>query len=107
MTTDLKVARDHPATLLESSDAPSKPAEPFSDFEFTEREYNSGVSDAAEFLRNYEYQHGVTFAALDNDVLQSVRNSYARIAQAVTLPQANMEREEFIHAVAELLGLSA
>lgn len=74
MATDLKTAKDHPANILRDNHT----------------EYG-----AAEDLRDYEEANDVTFAALDNQTLQRIREAYEGV----------IDDEALIAAVRDLLGL--
>ena len=89
--TNLHMANDHPSALLS----------------------NTELYSEAALLRTYEDEHDVTFAALDNDTLNAIREVYNR-----ELPVTDeddfilvVEREEFDRLsemealIADLLGL--
>jgi hypothetical protein len=67
MSTDLKTVHDHPATLLEQRKR----------MVVVTNTTPEQALAAAKALRAYERNEKVTFAALDNDALQAVREAYA------------------------------
>ena len=79
MAMDLTTAHDHPAVLL------------------TERRQEM----AATILRDYESERGITFAALDNDTLASLRAAY----EAIDGPNSGQAMADLVNAVGDLLGL--
>lgn len=76
MPLDLDNARDHPANILKGA--------------------------PASVLLKYEREHHVTFAALDNDALLTVYQTYASQTGDPTSQQA---ARALASAVADLLGL--
>lgn len=73
---DLTKVADHPARLLDAEDHHS----------------------AAAHLRDYEHDHGVTFAALDNNALEYVRQEWTRGVHGAA-------GTDLAGAVKDLLGL--
>lgn len=109
MSTDLTTVRDHPAAILDgyaerlSPEAlPKTPDETQPAFAMRLVQA-SHYAASASVLRRYEAEHGVTFAALDNDTLE-------RIRQAEDIWSEGDERAgdallEIGQAVRDLLGL--
>lgn len=106
MATDLTAVRDHPARVL----ADHFNSHPYLLADTTGSTFSKEVvdeatsQDAINVLRIYERDHAVTFAALDNDTLAQVQSLYREdplgLDRSLTL-----RSDEFIHAVADLLGL--
>lgn len=88
MPTDLTAVRDHPAAILAAIPQGASPQP-------------TGLL-AALALLEHEERHGVTFAALDNDALASVREAYDALDN--TEPTFEQVRD-LARSVADLLGL--
>lgn len=90
-TVNLSTTYDHPAVLLDGA-ANSGP-------------YPTGQVSAA-FLRIYEKDHSVTFAALHNDALAAVREAYEATQAESPDAHTNYQRaSDLASAVRDLLGL--
>lgn len=72
MSTDLNAVKDHPATILSA----------LADTLIEGGWVRATVADTANVLREYEQEHAVTFAALDNDALAAVRDAHALVERS-------------------------
>ena len=90
MPTNLDSVRDHPANLLMAF----------------EPGIAHGFVGAAGHLLDYEADKGVTFAALDNEALATVREDFAAVCANVNSPQMPNEVRNLIDSVRDLLGLT-
>jgi selenocysteine lyase/cysteine desulfurase len=94
MNTDLTKVQDHPATVLRT--------------EATTHSITSSVYiTGAETLESYEKEHGVTFAALDNDALEAVREAHEAFHNADSADSYQVAATSLADAVRDLLGLEA
>lgn len=98
MATDLTKVNDHPVTLLR------KHAEEH------HRRLNhpalaAAVESAAETLRAHEQEHGVTFAALDNEALSRVAEAYERVSTSGPGYKQDFAEVDLADAIRDLLGL--
>lgn len=94
---DLTTAHNHPANLLRDFYAPAHAT--VADAE--------GYRAAASALNGFETVNKVTFAALDNDALARVRESYADAADADSGSEYRKQAlSELAAAVSDLLGLN-
>lgn len=90
MAIDLSAVRDHPARII--------------------REYAGDfveevtINGAAAHLEAYEAREGVTFAALDNDALEEVREEYAKVRD-LACDMNYFGAQRLADAVNSLLGL--
>jgi hypothetical protein len=94
MGTDLTAVHDHPAVLLDR-EAVTFAAEGAT---ITVESFRR----SATRLRSYEQDHGVTFAALDNDALAYVRHTYDAATSRMSTGE---DVADFVGAVRDLLGL--
>lgn len=97
MVTDLKAAYDHPANLLRRVSARWRQRD---------LDQSAGYSRSADALAIYEKNNDVTFAALDNGTLATIREQF-NAARDVDLPMdvRNEAAEDVLRAVTDLLGL--
>lgn len=97
MATDLKQVQDHPARILwdiaERNGARLKA--PASEAAF---------KAAAERLHAHEQENGVTFAALDNDALARVAESYDLLTGGGSVNR-DLVQQDLNDAIRDLLGL--
>jgi hypothetical protein len=95
---DLTAVKDRPATLLRiAADNLVRVPMPAEDSALAR-----GLHVAAATLDSHEREHGVTFAALDNDALEAVRDAYEALKTGVvTVDKA----DDLLAAVQGLLGL--
>ena len=94
MPTDLNLVSDHPVALLRKAaqDNHDRTHAPL---------VSAAYEAAAETLRKHQREQGVTFAALDNDALARVAETYAAYTDGSVEGGG-----ELAAAVADLLGLS-
>jgi len=101
MSTDLTKVQDHPATLIEAA---SKVHGDHLSAKFTE-----GFHAAGNYLRGVETGRGVTFAALDNDALEAVREAYKVSVEAKRVGYTHLALQadaDLRSAIGDLLGLN-
>lgn len=96
MSTDLRIVRDHPVNLLTDWYAPQA-AGPQGERAFL---------DTARVLRSYEEKNAVTFAALDNDALDQVREAFSNLHNGAWSEQSDWSKAmQLAEAVSALLGM--
>lgn len=95
MATDLTKVQDHPAELLLRKAAQDRHERLGTEVA------RQGIKSAAETLRKHEQEHGVTFAALDNETLARVAETYDLYARQ----PGQYKAYEVCDAVRDLLGL--
>lgn len=90
MSTDLLTVHDHPVNVLREG----MKAWDYIPF-----------SGPATVIRTYEKEHDVTFAALDNDALQEVREAYNTFLDAQDGYIPPRGGSDLANAISALLGL--
>jgi DNA polymerase III psi subunit len=93
---DLRNVYDHPANVLAS-----KAAESRTHFNHADA---WGLRRAADVLRDYELKKDVTFAALDNEILEQVREAQKECWVLSDHPEFSEAAEKLVSAVDSLLG---
>ena len=106
MPTNLAAVNDHPSTVLIAA-APKPDHEVVTNIQHFVADSARAVwfERAAHVLREYEAQHDVTFAALDNDALANLRDAWDACADSSDVPAFLKQVKVVFEAISDLLGL--